>query len=155
MSGQRYTPEFKDEVARQVIERGYSVGEVSQRIGISKHSLSKWVNAVKPNGDEEQAEELALAKREIPKPRADMGRLEAVSMSRRGNCWDNAVAESFFSSFEKERIRRRSYKPAIWRKPIFSITSKCSTINPVATASSAMLVQRPLNRPHFEARRCL
>jgi len=26
------------------------------------------------------------------------------SMSRRGNCWDNPVAESFFSSLKKERI---------------------------------------------------
>ena len=32
------------------------------------------------------------------------------SMSRRGNCWDNAVAESFFSSLKKERVRQRVYK---------------------------------------------
>lgn len=32
------------------------------------------------------------------------------SMSRRGNCYDNAVAESFFSSLKKERIRRRIYQ---------------------------------------------
>ncbi len=32
------------------------------------------------------------------------------SMSRRGNCWDNAVAESFFSSLKKERVRRGVYK---------------------------------------------
>jgi putative transposase len=32
------------------------------------------------------------------------------SMSRRANCWDNAVAESFFSSLKKERIRKRIYK---------------------------------------------
>ncbi len=31
-------------------------------------------------------------------------------MSRRGNCWDNAVAESFFGSLKKERIKRRIYK---------------------------------------------
>ena len=31
-------------------------------------------------------------------------------MSRRGNYWDNAVAESFFSSLKKERIRRWIYK---------------------------------------------
>ena len=26
------------------------------------------------------------------------------SMSRRGNCWDNAVAESFFASLKKEQL---------------------------------------------------
>jgi putative transposase len=31
------------------------------------------------------------------------------SMSRKGNCWDNAVAESFFSSLQKERIKKRIY----------------------------------------------
>ena len=31
------------------------------------------------------------------------------SMSRRGNCWDNAVAESFFSSLKNERIKRQIY----------------------------------------------
>lgn len=34
--------------------------------------------------------------------------LEA-SMSRRGNCHDNAVAESFFQLLKRERIRRRTY----------------------------------------------
>ena len=32
------------------------------------------------------------------------------SMSRRGNCWANAVCESFFSSLKKERIKKRVYK---------------------------------------------
>ena len=31
------------------------------------------------------------------------------SMSRRGNCYDNAVAESFFSSLKKEHIKRKIY----------------------------------------------
>jgi putative transposase len=32
------------------------------------------------------------------------------SMSRRGNCWDNAVAESFFGSLKKERVKKRIYR---------------------------------------------
>ena len=32
------------------------------------------------------------------------------SMSRRGNCYDNAAAESFFSSLKKEKIRRYIFK---------------------------------------------
>jgi len=32
------------------------------------------------------------------------------SMSRKGNCWDNAVAESFFSSLKKECIKKHIYK---------------------------------------------
>jgi transposase InsO family protein len=31
------------------------------------------------------------------------------SMSRKGNCWDNAVAESFFQLLKRERIRRKVY----------------------------------------------
>ncbi|WP_175199522.1 IS3 family transposase [Achromobacter insolitus] len=31
------------------------------------------------------------------------------SISRRGNCWDNAVAESFFGSLKKEHIKKHIY----------------------------------------------
>ena len=31
------------------------------------------------------------------------------SMSRKGNCWDNAVAESFFGSLKQERVQWRHY----------------------------------------------
>jgi transposase InsO family protein len=33
-----------------------------------------------------------------------------VSMSRKGNCWDNAVMERFFGSLKSERINHKSYK---------------------------------------------
>ena len=35
MSPPRFTPEFKDEAVRQITERGYSVAEVSARLGVS------------------------------------------------------------------------------------------------------------------------
>ncbi|WP_407513019.1 transposase [Acinetobacter baumannii] len=33
MSGQRYTPEFKDEAVKLITERGYSVTDVAERLG--------------------------------------------------------------------------------------------------------------------------
>lgn len=33
-----------------------------------------------------------------------------ASMSRRGNCWDNAVAESFFATLKREHIYRRIFR---------------------------------------------
>jgi transposase len=76
MSNQRYSPEFKDEAVRQVLERGYSVSEVSERLGMSAHSLHKWVKSVKPDKSDEQDAELKDAKREILKLRADLRRTE-------------------------------------------------------------------------------
>lgn len=76
MSNQRFTPEFKEEAVRQVVERGYSVAEVSARIGVSTHSLYKWVKAVTPDKSEKQAAELVEAKSEILRLRAQLRRLE-------------------------------------------------------------------------------
>ncbi|MBC7479549.1 MAG: transposase family protein [Pseudorhodobacter sp.] len=39
-----------------------------------------------------------------------------VSMSRRGNCHDNGVAESFFRRLKRQRIRQRTYPHARGRK---------------------------------------
>ena len=76
MSNQRYAPEFKDEAVHQVLERGYSVAEVSERLGVSAHSLHKWVKAAKPDKSDELDAELKEAKREILKLRADLRRAE-------------------------------------------------------------------------------
>jgi putative transposase len=35
------------------------------------------------------------------------------SMSRKGDCWDNAVAESFFASLKKERVHWKHYQTRI------------------------------------------
>ena len=51
MSNQRYSPEFKDEAVRPIVDRGYSVAEVSERLGVSAHSLYKWVKAVEAGQD--------------------------------------------------------------------------------------------------------
>ncbi len=76
MSKQRYTPEFKEGAVRQVTEKGHSVQEVAARLGVSSHSLYKWVKAVRPEKDEVRSDELLDAKKQILKLRAELRRVE-------------------------------------------------------------------------------
>jgi hypothetical protein len=41
MSPPRFTPEFKDEAVRQITERGYSVAEVSARLGVFELAIER------------------------------------------------------------------------------------------------------------------
>lgn len=76
MSSQRYTPELKEEAVRQVLDRGHSVTDVAERLGVSAHSLYNWIKAVKPGKNEELSRELNQAKSEILKLRAELRRAE-------------------------------------------------------------------------------
>jgi transposase len=38
--GKRYTEEFKIEAVKQVTERGYSVQDVAERLGVTTNSVS-------------------------------------------------------------------------------------------------------------------
>lgn len=76
MSSQRFTPEFKEEAVRQVVERGYGVPDVAARLGVSAHSLYKWVKAVSPDRSEQQSKELLEAKSEILRLRSQLRRTE-------------------------------------------------------------------------------
>jgi transposase len=49
MTSRRYTEEFKEEAINQIKERGYSVSEVSKRIGVSTYSLYKWLKQARGN----------------------------------------------------------------------------------------------------------
>jgi transposase len=42
MSSKRYTEDFKIEAVRQVVDRGYSIAEVADRLGTTTHSLYVW-----------------------------------------------------------------------------------------------------------------
>jgi len=65
MSGQRYTPEFKDEAVKLVLERGYSAADVSNRLGVSQHSIYKWIKEAQPRYRPKDKNEVLEAKKEI------------------------------------------------------------------------------------------
>ena len=65
-----YPEEFKIEAVKQITERGHKVAEVSARIGVSQHSLYKWIKAYSVPVDQRQAqasqtEELRRLKAEL------------------------------------------------------------------------------------------
>ena len=47
--GKRYTEEFKIEAVKQITDRGYSVQEVAERLGISTKSLYHWRDQLNGN----------------------------------------------------------------------------------------------------------
>ena len=53
--GIRYTKEFKRDAVTQVKDRGYSVLEVSKRLGVSTKSLYDWIKRYsKPESDQRE-----------------------------------------------------------------------------------------------------
>jgi transposase-like protein len=54
MSNKRYTEEFKMEAVRQVVDRGYSVAEVADRLDTTTHSLYAWKKKYDPDSAEHQ-----------------------------------------------------------------------------------------------------
>ena len=43
MNPQRYPEEFRIKAVKQVFEHGHRVADVSRRLGVSTHSLYKWI----------------------------------------------------------------------------------------------------------------
>ena len=67
MSGQiRYSDEFKVDAVAQVTERGYSVKDVADRLGISTKSLYTWMaQFTKPQRQTDQEAEVRQLKKEL------------------------------------------------------------------------------------------
>jgi len=70
MTKQPYPEEFKIEAVKQITERGHRGTDVSTRIGVSQHSLCKWIKAYAVPAPERlmqtpQTEELRRLKAEL------------------------------------------------------------------------------------------
>ena len=55
MSGKRYTEEFKIEAVKQVTDRGYSVLDVADRLGVTTKSVYEWIKRYGDNAEQYQA----------------------------------------------------------------------------------------------------
>jgi transposase len=62
-----FTEEFKRDAVRQITERGYPVAEVSQRLGVSQHSLYEWKKKFGTSNGKasDEADEVRRLKKEL------------------------------------------------------------------------------------------
>lgn len=98
MNQKRYPEEFKIEAVRQIAERGHPVAEVSARLGVSTHSLYKWMKEQQmPLGQRQeqlsQTEELRRLKAELKRvtEERDILKKAALDSTRRCNTFDTSV----------------------------------------------------------------
>ena len=69
-TNQPYPEEFKIEAIQQITQRGHKVTELTARLGVSQHSLYKWIKAYGQSPEQRQAqssqaEELRRLKAEL------------------------------------------------------------------------------------------
>jgi hypothetical protein len=99
MSGKRYPEELKIQAAKQVVDKGYTMKDVAKRLSVTYKSLYDWVQKSRVIGWTMKSS-----------PKTDLS-LDALLMAVwRGNCHNNAVAESFSSLLKKDRVKRKIYK---------------------------------------------
>ena len=98
MNQKRFPEEFKIEAVRQIVERGHPVAEVSARLGVSTHSLYKWMKEQQmPPGQRQeqlsQTEELRRLKAELKRvtEERDILKKAALDSTRRCNTFDTSV----------------------------------------------------------------
>ena len=75
-----------------------------------------------------------------------------LSVGRRGQCWDNAVAESFFATIKTELLHRQPCPPTRQHGKRYSSTSKAGTTPAADTppsATSAPPTTKPLHHAPY------
>lgn len=56
MGRAKFSDDFKRDAVHQIVERGYPVAEVSQRLGVSTHSLYGWKKCFAKAGSSDKPE---------------------------------------------------------------------------------------------------
>ena len=74
MSGKRYTEEFKIGAVNQVTDRGYKVGEVAKRLGVTTKSLYGWIKKYGDLGSQHQT--ITSHQEEIRRLKAELRRTQ-------------------------------------------------------------------------------
>ena len=113
-----YSKEFKLEVLRQWKQGGQSARAVASSLGLGLSALYKWKEQLSEQGEEAfqglgcrpagPPDELTRLKKKLADTEMEREGMIAC-MSRKGDCWDNAVSESFFGQLKNEWTYGQDY----------------------------------------------
>ena len=108
----KFTAEFKKDAVALVTEQDYPIAKAAQAVDTSENNLQRW----KKELEREARGEVLLHHSERGSHYASHAyqallRQQGMvcSMSRKGNCWDNAPTERFFSSQKREWLTGNVY----------------------------------------------
>jgi transposase len=65
MGNAKFSDDFKQDAVHQITVRGYPVSEVSQRLGVSTHSLYSWVKKYSKTEDATASDDHAAENRRL------------------------------------------------------------------------------------------
>src|SRR5664279_2530276 len=108
----KFTPEFKDEAVKMVIETSRPITEIARDIHVNEGTLGNWVNKYRAEHvDDEPALSVSqYTSQAFANKTAALGIRRSVG--RTGVCFDNAQAESFDAAVKVERVNRTVYPNA-------------------------------------------
>lgn len=101
----KYPQEFKDEAVRQVIDNGYSIKDVANRLGITDKSLYNWVNKAKKTPKQnKESEELKRLKAELKRVTEERDILKEAAVD--STCQCNTLFNYLSWCFEFQYLSR-------------------------------------------------
>ncbi len=91
MANSHFAEEFKIEAVKQITERGYSVAEVSERLGVSTYSLYAWKKRydrprAEAKASDVQAAEIRRLKQELARATEERDILKTATADFAKNC---------------------------------------------------------------------
>ena len=97
-----FTPEYKDEAVKLVINTGRPIATVARELGITEQSLGRWVNAFKAR---QEAGDGGLSETE----RAELGRLRKENSELKMDRAFLKKASLFFAQEASDTNEKRSH----------------------------------------------
>lgn len=111
MGTSTFSDDFKRDAVAQITERGYPVSEVSERLGVSKHSLYAWKRkfAKTASGETEKDAEIRRLKRELARVS------EERDILKRGEPWRTRISPGMQSEWSHGApLVRAQWRRRLW-----------------------------------------